>query len=103
MYMAYGWPQVIPLEQGHCPSSQRIIYLKVINRLLLVVSPSHLELWSSSQYKVRLGKYKRDPASVEREGENLQAVWSPDAKLIAVIVSFFFLFLFCAMCLISGM
>uniref|UniRef100_A0A2P2MRC6 RAB6A-GEF complex partner protein 1 n=1 Tax=Rhizophora mucronata TaxID=61149 RepID=A0A2P2MRC6_RHIMU len=94
MYMAYGWPQVIPLEQGHCPSSQRIIYLKVINRLLLVVSPSHLELWSSSQYKVRLGKYKRDPASVEREGENLQAVWSPDAKLIAVITSSFFLHIF---------
>lgn len=49
MYMAYGWPQVIPLEQGLGPSSQRIIYLKLINRLLLVVSPSHLELWSSSQ------------------------------------------------------
>lgn len=49
MYMAYGWPQVIPLEQGQCPSSQKIIYFKVINRLLLVVSPSHLELWSSSQ------------------------------------------------------
>ncbi|XP_008233034.1 PREDICTED: uncharacterized protein LOC103332115 [Prunus mume] len=49
MYMAYGWPQVIPLEQGQCPSSQKVVYLKVINRLLLVVSPSHLELWSSSQ------------------------------------------------------
>ena len=49
MYMAYGWPHVIPLEQGQCPSSQKIIYFKVINRLLLVVSPSHLELWSSSQ------------------------------------------------------
>ncbi|XP_048132652.1 guanine nucleotide exchange factor subunit RIC1 isoform X2 [Rhodamnia argentea] len=49
MYMAYGWPQVIPLEHGLCPSSQRIIYFKVINGLLLVVSPSHLELWSSSQ------------------------------------------------------
>lgn len=47
--MAYGWPQVIPLEQGQCPSSQKVVYLKVINRLLLVVSPSHLELWSSSQ------------------------------------------------------
>ncbi|EEF50564.1 guanine nucleotide exchange factor subunit RIC1 [Ricinus communis] len=94
MYMAYGWPQVIPLEPGLCPSSQQIIYLKVINRLLLVVSPSHLELWSSSQHKVRLGKYKRDAESVEKEGENLQAVWSPDAKLIAVLTSSLFLHIF---------
>ncbi|XP_044493876.1 guanine nucleotide exchange factor subunit RIC1-like isoform X2 [Mangifera indica] len=94
MYMSYGWPQVIPLEQGQCPSSQRIIYLKVINGLLLVVSPSHIELWSSSQHKVRLGKYKRDSESVQREGENLQAVWSPDGKLIAVITSSLFLHIF---------
>lgn len=40
------------------------------------------------QNKVRLGKYKRDSDSVQKEGENLQAVWSPDAKLIAIIVSF---------------
>jgi hypothetical protein len=36
---------------------------------------------------VRLGKYKRDSDSLQREGENLQAVWSPDAKLIAILVS----------------
>ncbi|KAF9687843.1 hypothetical protein SADUNF_Sadunf02G0135300 [Salix dunnii] len=95
MYMAYGWPQVIPLEQGLCPSSQqRVIYFKVINRLFLVVSPSTLELWSSSQHKVRLGKYKRHAKSLEREGENLQAVWSPDTKLIAILVSFFFFLFF---------
>ncbi|XP_022770465.1 guanine nucleotide exchange factor subunit Rich-like isoform X3 [Durio zibethinus] len=94
MYMAYGYPQVIPLEQGLCPSSQKIIYLKLINRLLLVVSPSHIELWSSSQHRVRLGKYKRDADSVQREGENLRAVWSPDSKLIAVITSSFFLHIF---------
>ncbi|KAK6920089.1 Ribosome control protein 1 [Dillenia turbinata] len=88
MYMAYGWPQVIPLESGLCPTSQRIVYLKLLNRLLLVVSPSHLELWSSSQHKVRLGKYKRDSESVQREGENMQAVWSPDTKLIAVLIQF---------------
>jgi len=133
MYMAYGWPQVIPLEQGLCPSSQKhIIYFKVINRLFLVVSPSHLELWSSSQvfshlhgvydhihvlvflwlwktrvlylwifvrfcdylqHKVRLGKYKRNAESLEREGENLLAVWRPDTKLIAILVSNFFFFL----------
>lgn len=39
------------------------------------------------QHRVRLGKYKRDPDSIAREGENLQAIWSPDTKLIAVIVS----------------
>lgn len=92
--MAYGWPQVIPLESGLCPTSEQIIYLKAINRLLLVVSPSHIELWSSSQHKVRLGKYKRDSNSLHREGENLQAVWSPDAKLIAVLTSSFFLHVF---------
>ncbi|PNT50050.3 hypothetical protein POPTR_002G162000v4 [Populus trichocarpa] len=94
MYMAYGWPQVIPLEQGLCPSQQRIIYFKVINRLFLVVSPSRLELWSSSQHKVRLGKYKRDAESLEREGENIQAVWSPDTKLIAILTTSFFLHIF---------
>ena len=52
MYMAYGWPQVIPLESSLCPSSQQIIYLKVVNRLLLVVSPTHLELWSSAQVPI---------------------------------------------------
>jgi hypothetical protein len=38
---------------------------------------------------VRLGKYKRDAESLEREGENIQAVWSPDTKLIAILVSVF--------------
>ncbi|XP_039046189.1 guanine nucleotide exchange factor subunit RIC1-like isoform X1 [Hibiscus syriacus] len=94
MYMAYGYPQVIPLEQGQYPTSQKIIYLKLINRLLLVVSPLHLELWSSSQHRVRLGSYKRDADSLQREGENLQAVWSPDTKLIAVLTSSLFLHIF---------
>ncbi|KAL8138535.1 hypothetical protein V2J09_004536, partial [Rumex salicifolius] len=94
MYMAYGWPQVIPIESGVCASSQRIIFLRVSNRLLLVVGPTHLELWSSSQHKIRLGKYKRDSASVQREGENLQATWSPNTKLIAVLTSSFHLHIF---------
>lgn len=92
--MAYGWPQVIPLEQALCPTSEQIVYLKLVNRLLLVVAPSHLELWSCSQHKVRLGKYKRDADSIQREGENMKAVWSPDAKLIAVLTSSFFLHIF---------
>lgn len=29
----------------------------------------------------------RDSDSLESEGENLQAVWSPDGKLIAILVS----------------
>ncbi|XP_010275696.1 PREDICTED: RAB6A-GEF complex partner protein 1-like [Nelumbo nucifera] len=94
MYMAYGWPQVIPLQPGACPVSEQIVYLKVINRLLLVVAPSHIELWSSSQNKVRLGKYTRDSNSLLREGENSQAVWSPDAKMVAVLTSSFFLHIF---------
>ncbi|OIW07762.1 hypothetical protein TanjilG_12888 [Lupinus angustifolius] len=121
MYMAYGWPQVIPLQQGLCPSSQRVVFLKNVNRLLLIVSPTHFELWSTSQvmssiegngcysdlkamssavclqqpqHRVRLGKHMRDSDSVEREGENLQAVWSPDTKLIAILTSSFFLHIF---------
>jgi len=47
--MAYGWPQVIPLDQGLSPSQHKIVYFKLINRLLLIVSPTHFELWSSSQ------------------------------------------------------
>ncbi|KAH6829995.1 Quinoprotein amine dehydrogenase [Perilla frutescens var. hirtella] len=94
MYMAYGWPQVIPLELPNCPSTQQIVYLKVVNRLLLVVAPTHIELWSSSQHRVRLGKYKRDADSIQREGENLQAIWSPDTKLIAVLTSSFYLHIF---------
>ncbi|XP_019190487.1 PREDICTED: RAB6A-GEF complex partner protein 1-like isoform X1 [Ipomoea nil] len=91
MYMSFGWPQVIPLEPGICPSSQRIVYLKVTNRFLLVVSPTHLELWSSSQHRVRIGKYERDPGSIQKEGENLQAVCSPETKLIAVLTSSLYL------------
>ncbi|VVB06503.1 unnamed protein product [Arabis nemorensis] len=94
MYMAYGWPQVIPLEAGSYPTSQRIVYLKLAGKLLLVVSPSHLELWGSSQLRVRLGKYMRDAKSVREEGENLQAVWSPDSKLIAVLTASFFLHIY---------
>ncbi|RAL48931.1 hypothetical protein DM860_001251 [Cuscuta australis] len=87
MYMAYGWPQVIPLMPGSCPSSQQIVYLKVTNGLLLVVSPIHIELWSSSQHRVRLAKHKRSSDSIRSEGENIQAVWSPDTKLVAVLTS----------------
>lgn len=39
------------------------------------------------QHRVRLGKYKRSSDSIQKEGENLRAVWSPDTKLIVVIVS----------------
>lgn len=90
--MAYGWPQVIPLESGLGPtSSNQIVYLKVLNRLLLVVSPSHIELWSSSQHRVRLAKSKRGVDAIQKEGENLRAVWSPDSKLIAVLTSSYYL------------
>ncbi|KAI4364719.1 hypothetical protein MLD38_020774 [Melastoma candidum] len=94
MYMTYGWPQVIPLDQPPSDPDGRVVYFKVINRLFLVVSSAHLELWSSSQHKVRLGKYRRDAESLEREGENMCAVWSPDSKLIAVLTSSFYLHIF---------
>lgn len=43
---------------------------------------------------MRLGKYKRNSDSLQREGENLKAVWSPDAKLIAILTTSFFLHIF---------
>ncbi|KAL4394532.1 hypothetical protein AHAS_Ahas02G0161400 [Arachis hypogaea] len=39
------------------------------------------------QHRLRLGKYKRDLYSLQKEGENFQAMWSPDGKLIAILVS----------------
>lgn len=48
---------------------------------------SGVYLCFTSQHRVRLGKYKRNADSIQREGENLQAIWSPDTKLIAVLVS----------------
>ncbi|GMP61387.1 hypothetical protein CsSME_00023877 [Camellia sinensis var. sinensis] len=77
MYMAYGRPQIIPLEPGLCPPEQ-IIFLKLTNGLLLLVAPSHL--WSSSQHKVRLGKYKRDIRIRFKEKERicrLSGAWMP--------------------------
>ncbi|KAI7725729.1 hypothetical protein M8C21_016608 [Ambrosia artemisiifolia] len=47
-----------------------------------------------NQHRIRLGRYKRDLDSIAREGENLQAIWSPDAKLIVVIVNIFILHIF---------
>uniref|UniRef100_A0A7N0UYN2 RIC1 C-terminal alpha solenoid region domain-containing protein n=1 Tax=Kalanchoe fedtschenkoi TaxID=63787 RepID=A0A7N0UYN2_KALFE len=93
MYTAYGWPQVIPLEPASCPASQRIVYLKVSDHLLLAVTPCHLEIWSSSQHKIRLGKYKRDSNSIQTDGENVQAIWSPDGKLAAIFTSSLFLYI----------
>lgn len=94
MYMAYGWPEVMPLESGVWPSPQQILFMKSINGILLVVSPSHLEIWSSTRHRVRLGKYLRDPESIQKEGQNLQAVWSSDTKTIVVLTSSFFLHIY---------
>lgn len=48
------------------------------------------------QHKVRLGKYKRDSDSLMKEGENLQAAWSPDTKLIAILVSVLLILYICS-------
>ncbi|PKA65731.1 hypothetical protein AXF42_Ash013146 [Apostasia shenzhenica] len=94
MYMTYGWPQVIPVDAGVHPvassyfdDASRIIYIKIINHLLLIVAPTHIQLWNCSQHKVRVGKYVRDANSIQGEGENLKAIWSPDAKTIAILTS----------------
>lgn len=59
---------------------------EIVNKVFDIVSFLCLLGWWI-QHKVRLGKFMRDSDSLQREGENLQAVWSPDAKLIAVLVS----------------
>ncbi|XP_039116025.1 LOW QUALITY PROTEIN: guanine nucleotide exchange factor subunit Rich-like [Dioscorea cayenensis subsp. rotundata] len=92
MYMAYGWPQVIPLEPGAWSvwllfPLDRIIYLIVINCFLLLVTPSHMELWSSSQHKVRLGKHTRNLGSIQTKVENSLAIWSPDTTTIVILTS----------------
>ncbi|XLS93445.1 hypothetical protein HN51_069453 [Arachis hypogaea] len=35
-------------------------------------------------HRLRLGKYKRDLHSLQKERKNLQAVWSPEGKLITI-------------------
>lgn len=50
MYMSYGWPQVVPLLPISSPDpSPQIVYLRAAAGRLLVVGPSHIEIWSSSQ------------------------------------------------------
>ncbi|KRH00821.1 hypothetical protein GLYMA_18G235800v4 [Glycine max] len=75
----------VPLHRRLCTSKSSIARCSL--------SPP-LTLNSGALPRVRLGKYKRDSDSLQREGENLQAVWSPDAKLIAILTSAFFLHIF---------
>ncbi|KAK1620633.1 hypothetical protein QYE76_026150 [Lolium multiflorum] len=91
MYMAYGWPQSIPLDPG---DSDGVVLLRVIGRLLLAVCPASLHLWSASHHKVRLARLDRSPDSLASHGPNAHAVWSPDAKTVAVLTSSFYLYIY---------
>lgn len=82
MYVAYGWPKVLSTA-----SPDPIVYLKVSSSLLLLVSSSHLEVWSIAQHKVRLAQFFRGPDSIHLEGQNTQAIWSADTKNILVLTS----------------
>ncbi|KAH7433091.1 hypothetical protein KP509_07G054900 [Ceratopteris richardii] len=82
MYVAYGWPKVLSTK-----SSDPIVYLKASSGLLLLVSSSHLELWSIGQHKICLAQCFRDHNAIDREGTNIQAIWSGDTKTILVITS----------------
>jgi hypothetical protein len=84
MYLAYGWPQSIPLDPD---DSDRVVLLRVLGRLLLAVCPASLHLWSAAQHRVRLARFDRSPDSLAAHGQNAHAVWSPDAKTVAVLVS----------------
>jgi RAB6A-GEF complex partner protein 1 len=84
MYLAYGWPQSIPLDPD---DSDRVVLLRVLGRCLLAVCPASLHLWSATQHRVRLARFDRSPDSLAAHGQNAHAVWSPDAKTVAVLVS----------------
>ncbi|OEL29002.1 hypothetical protein BAE44_0009984 [Dichanthelium oligosanthes] len=91
MYLAYGWPQSIPLDPD---DSDRVVLLRVLGRLLLAVCPASLHLWSAAQHRVRLARFDRSPDSLAAHGQNAHAVWSPDAKTIAVLTSSFYLHIY---------
>lgn len=82
MYVAYGWPKVLSTA-----SPDPIIYLKASSSLLLLVSSSHLEVWSITQHKVRLAQSCRGHDSIHLEGLNIQAIWSADTKSVLVLTS----------------
>ncbi|XLS65638.1 hypothetical protein HN51_025612, partial [Arachis hypogaea] len=44
------------------------------------------ELEEGGSRGLRLGKYKRYLYSLQKEGENSQAMWSLEGKLIAILV-----------------
>uniref|UniRef100_A0A0D3FBC7 RIC1 C-terminal alpha solenoid region domain-containing protein n=1 Tax=Oryza barthii TaxID=65489 RepID=A0A0D3FBC7_9ORYZ len=91
MYMAYGWPQSIPLYPG---DSDRVVLLRVLGRYLLAVCPASLHLWSAAHHKVRLARLDRSPESLAAHGDNAHSVWSPDAKTVAVLTSSFYLYIY---------
>jgi hypothetical protein len=91
MYMAYGWPQSIPLDPG---DSDRVVLLRVLGRYLLAVCPASLHLWSAAHHKVRLARLDRSPESLAAHGDNAHSVWSPDAKTVAVLTSSFYLYIY---------
>ncbi|TVU28879.1 hypothetical protein EJB05_20415 [Eragrostis curvula] len=91
MYLAYGWPQSIPLDPD---DSDRVVLLRVLGRYLLAVCPASLHLWSAAQHRVRLARFDRSLDSLAAHGQNAHAVWSPDAKTVAVLTSSFYLHIY---------
>ncbi|PWZ24900.1 hypothetical protein Zm00014a_008363 [Zea mays] len=91
MYLAYGWPQSIPLDPDN---SNRVVLLRLLGRFLLAVCPASLHLWSAAQHRVRLARSDRSPESLSAHGYNAHAVWSPDAKTVAVLTSSFYLYVY---------
>ncbi|AQK75555.1 Quinoprotein amine dehydrogenase beta chain-like [Zea mays] len=91
MYLAYGWPQSIPLDPDN---SDRVVLLRLLGRFLLAVCPASLHLWSAAQHRVRLARSDRSPESLSAHGYNAHAVWSPDAKTVAVLTSSFYLYVY---------
>ncbi|BBN10730.1 RAB6A-GEF complex partner protein 1 [Marchantia polymorpha subsp. ruderalis] len=83
MYVAYGWPKLLPIAG----SQERLIHVSVSGSLLLLVSSSDVQVWSATQHRTKLGQLVRDPTSVQYEGINLQAKWSSDSRTVVVMTS----------------
>ncbi|KAJ7539613.1 hypothetical protein O6H91_11G101500 [Diphasiastrum complanatum] len=73
MLMAYGWPKFLPIATTPSLCSQPVVYLKIYNGLLLLITSTQIQVWSASQNKVRLGIHVREVASLQKYGENIQA------------------------------
>jgi hypothetical protein len=84
MYFCYGWPKVLALEYT---GKQDVVAVLMAGDYLVLVSTDSIQIWSGGQHRVCLGTLKRDKASVKEDGLNRRATWCKSKRLLAVLVS----------------